>query len=434
MSLASLRIEVEDWLRYSPLVRAVLARRHFQKGLRLPINSPEQIVRAIDRLCAAARLAVSQEQVIPIEQEIRRRVGLLGKARFDWKILEPSANSRAIEKAVVLKAPVGEREKGVVYISFEYQWIRLLQNCDLEAFSRQYDLVVAPVWACPYSPVDFILPAVFPGRVFTHLSDPNDAQVLPRLSEKYTVVPLYCSSWVNPELYRPMPFEQKDVDILMLANFGKYKRHHRLFSALRTMPRSVRVLLIGHRNGNRTTDTILQEARAYGVSDRFELRSGIPDEEVLHALARSKISLILSRREGSCVAVVESLFANTPVGLYADAEVGSRVFINSETGRLLQHENLADQLMDFLEHAREYNPRRWAMERQISCHGSSATLNRIVKETSLAAGQEWTQDLAPFHWRPDPQLIHEADRQRIRPCYEEIKQRFGLEFCHPQFR
>jgi glycosyltransferase involved in cell wall biosynthesis len=239
---------------------------------------------------------------------------------------------------------------------------------------------------------------------------------------------------VNPDLYQPVPFEKKDVDIFMLANFGKYKRHHRLFAALRQLPRTVRVLLIGQRNAARTAETILQEARAYGVADRFELKQNAPEEEVLHGFARAKISLILSRREGSCVAVVESLFANTPIGLYADAEVGSRQFINEHTGRFLQHDQLVEQLLDFLANAQHYRPRQWALDHQISCYGSAQVLNRIVKETSLAAGHEWTVDLAPFHWRPDPRLIQEADRLRMRASYEDIQQRYGITLGLEQFR
>jgi hypothetical protein len=42
----------------------------------------------------------------------------------------------------------------------------------------------------------------------------------PRLSPKWHVVPLYASNWVNPDLYSPVPFAIKDIDIVMLANFS----------------------------------------------------------------------------------------------------------------------------------------------------------------------------------------------------------------------
>jgi glycosyltransferase involved in cell wall biosynthesis len=432
MDLSTFRIEMEDRLRYNKLLRSVLSIWHFTVGKRLPLNSPQKIVRSIDRLCFAARLAVRNREVIPIENQICRRVALLGTKKFDWHEFEPSANVCRIEKAIVLKPPVSKREKGVLYMSFEDQWVRLMQNCDPRSFSQQYDLVLAPVWASPHSPVNFILPAVYPGRVFSHLSDPNDATVLPRISNKYYIVPLLCSSWVNPDLFQKREFGSKDIDIMMLANFGKYKRHHHLFAALRKMPGDIRVILVGQPNEARTLEVLLSEARAYGVHNRLEVRCSVSDQDVLDALSRSKISLILSRREGSCVAVAESLFADTPVGMLADAKVGSRIFINSQTGRFLQREGLARQLLDFLDHAEEFNARQWALENGISCYNSSATLNEIVRVVSLSAGDPWTQDLAPFHWRPNPVYIHDEDGFRMRGCYEDIQQRYGIEVatCH----
>ena len=53
------------------------------------------------------------------------------------------------------------------------------------------------------------------------------------------------------------------------------------------------------------------------------------------------------------------MFANTPSGMFQDAEVGSRVFINEHTGRFLTDENLGAQLMDFIANAGKYSPRKW---------------------------------------------------------------------------
>jgi len=45
----------------------------------------------------------------------------------------------------------------------------------------------------------------------------------------------------------------------------------------------------------------------------------------------------------------------------------------------------------------------------------------------LAAGQDWTVDLAPMHWRPNPQLLHESDRARLEATNDDIRQRYGIE-------
>jgi glycosyltransferase involved in cell wall biosynthesis len=84
----------------------------------------------------------------------------------------------------------------------------------------------------------------------------------------------------------------------MLANFGKYKRHFALFKALRDMPRSVKVVCIGQHNDKRTREVLLAEAAAYGVADRFELKENAPDAVVFDCMARAKVNLIMSKREG----------------------------------------------------------------------------------------------------------------------------------------
>jgi hypothetical protein len=136
--------------------------------------------------------------------------------------------------------------------------------------------------------------------------------------------------------------------------------------------------------------------------------------------------LILSRREGSCVAIVESMFANTPVGMYEDAEVGSKVFINEHTGRLLKHENLAAQLVEFVANSTKYDARRWVMENGVSCVASSEVLNEALKRQSLEDGAEWTEDIATLRWRPDPQYYEPSEAERLRASYDDIEKRCGI--------
>jgi hypothetical protein len=65
-----------------------------------------------------------------------------------------------------------------------------------------------------------------------------------------------------------------------------------------------------------------------------------------------------------------------PSAVYEDAEMGSRVFVNEHTGRLLKHDNLAAQLKDFVESSAQYEPRKWVMENGVDCVASSRTLKR----------------------------------------------------------
>jgi glycosyltransferase involved in cell wall biosynthesis len=123
---------------------------------------------------------------------------------------------------------------------------------------------------------------------------------------------IFASSWVNPDIYRPRSRCERDIDLVMVANFGRYKRHHVLFSALARIPREKRpkVTLVGQPQGGRTAGILLREMDDHGVRDCITLRSRISDAEVVDILCRSKAALISSLREGYCVAAVEAMILN----------------------------------------------------------------------------------------------------------------------------
>ena len=130
---------------------------------------------------------------------------------------------------VVLKAPgAGPSEKkGVVLISFEYQWARLLlaRWSTWPSSPRIFELVPGrPPRSPPYGMMNAIFPSVYPGpRIFTLISGDEDKRgnfsTLVRRS-MLSRAALLASNWVNPSLYErrePEPVA-KDIDIVMLAN------------------------------------------------------------------------------------------------------------------------------------------------------------------------------------------------------------------------
>jgi len=99
--------------------------------------------------------------------------------------------------------------------------------------------------------------------------------------------------------------------------------------------------------------------------------------------------------------------------MFEDAEIGSRVYLNESTGRFFHHQNLSNQIMDFISNSHKYSPRAFA-ETNISCFQSTRILNEALKAHALATGQAWTLDIAVHHWRPDPQLLSGSDKTRPR--------------------
>jgi glycosyltransferase involved in cell wall biosynthesis len=419
------KLEAVDRLRYHPLLRGA-AGRCLTWTAGGNGHGQQELVRSIVKLCTAARCTTVQAKVRAIQRTIQERVRELRPKEVDWSGLVRNIEQPRIHRALILKPWMGPREKGVMYVSFEVDWFRLLWHCDLQAFSERYDLVVSPTDS-PHSVLNYVFAGHYPGRIYSLISHHCDIVDLPRVAPNYVVVPLYASQWVLPEYFQPLPLAKRDIDLIMVANFAKVKRHLALFAALKKMPARFRVHLIGQDQDGRTAETLRAEAGYYGVADRFTIQSNVPDyRDVAAAMCRARASVILSRREGSCVVVAESMFANTPIGLLEDAEIGSRAFINPQTGRLLKHRDLAGQLTELIERAGEFAPRAWA-EKNIDCFSSSHTLNELLKRHAAADGQEWTRDIAPLCWRPDPKLVRAADVARLQGEREDMKQRFGVE-------
>ena len=428
--LQRIAISGRDTLRHNRPLRQLVARTQFARIGSMP-DSPQEVAQSVGQLCRIARLAQTEELSKRIEQELIRRVQHIRTAKLDWPSLIPAWDPGLIEKAAVLKPYIGPRERGVVLVSFEYQWARLLGMPNLAEFAERYQLIVAPTWSPPHSIECTLFAEHYPDRrIVTTISNEMDLKIFPRLSPKLHPVPLYASNWVNPDLYPAVEYKDKDIDIVMVAGFGTYKRHFALFDALRHLPAGIRVVLVGQPQTGRSREVLLGEADAYGVRDRIELWESVPDHVVTETLARAKISVILSMQEGSCVAVVESMIANTPVGVMRDAIVGSKAMVNQDTGRLLDHEGLAEQLQDFLAKSATYSPRRRALEEGWCCYGSTKKLNAALKQSALELGEAWTQDIAVHHWRWDPTLLHGSDRERMAPSYQELSERFGITLGH----
>jgi glycosyltransferase involved in cell wall biosynthesis len=338
----------------------------------------------------------------------------------------PQESPVLLKKAVLLKPKLSDEEPGVIFIAFEHQWAQLLRLPEMEQLAKDYTLVVSPTWSAPHSPLNVVFPTLWPQPVHCLISHEDDLQALPRLSANYRMISLLASSWVNEESFTPRAKDDRDVDLVMVANFARFKRHVRFFQALREMPRHPRILLIGQPDGRRDANDVLREAVAFGVRDRFELRTCMPHAEVLESLARAKASVVLSLREGSCVAVAESLFADTPAGLMEGAHIGSSRFINEQTGRFLREGHLAEDLMSLIESSAQMQPRERALRDGIGARRSSEILNEHLKTHALAAGQKWTRDLARMHWCPNPKRLEEADDAWADETHAAITQRFGV--------
>jgi len=307
-----------------------------------------------------------------------------------------SEDSKLIRHAGIIKPSRGVQERGILLVSFENELLKIVSSPSFPQIEENYQIVFIPSWQPFYSAPLFLLAAKAKYDYFIMPSSLSDMPLCKEMGDTCVTIPFHAASWVNEDFY-PEQDVQKDVDLVMIANFSKYKRHWRLFEALKELPKNLTVCLAGVPLRSRTKQSLLKEAEAFGVQDRIRILEGLEDHEIKNLLARSKIFCALSHKEGSYIAVAESLMAGTPVGMYKNALIGTRSYINSETGVFFEPSTpLAPQLITFIDISKNMNPSKWARA-NISAGKNNEKLNRILQEHALSNGHEWSVDLEPFY-------------------------------------
>jgi glycosyltransferase involved in cell wall biosynthesis len=337
-----------------------------------------------------------------------------------------------ISASILLKAPQENGEKGVLYSSFEYNWLKLAQHPKAKEFFARYTLVGASSW----SPGNFGVMASMAGLsdspVFLGVSNASDLDGYRMLSPVIDPVMQLASDWIHPGYYRPKPRQERSIDILMVANWLPFKRHWLLFEALRSLPSHLRVVLIGIAAPGRTEQVLRAEAEAFGVTQKIEFHTNLSIDEVTGFQCDAKLAVVMSHREGSCVVVAESLFADTPVILMEDAVIGSKAYINPQTGALANRSNFPQQIERLLATNPALAPRDWAIK-HISCLISSARLNEILRNRSQQEGRPWTTDIAPLCWRHMPRHVDPAEGERLEQARLLLASELGIN-VHPAAR
>lgn len=332
----------------------------------------------------------------------------------------------ALSRSILLKPPGVNGEKGILLMTFEYNWARLICGLDAESFAwlaDRYDFVLSTSW----SATDYAALAAFLGRttgtVYVQSCNYSEIAVIEAFHPRLRCLPTLPCDWINPHLYDQSHTAERPVDFIMVANWGEFKRHWDFFQALAQMPAGLRVVLIGQREPSRSQETIRNLAKAYRVPQQLEIYESIPIAKVAELQSQAKVSVIMSRREGCCVAAVESLFAGCALAMREDAHVGPLAYINESTGRRLRPGNIAEDLMQLLKEASAMQPQHWAAT-HLANQVSHDKVNTFLKQQALALNQPWTQDIILPQWRPHPTYASTEGKECVRPAFDELHSRF----------
>lgn len=420
------KLRLKDFARFNSNCRLIASTILDWRDRISPPHDADGHARSVENLAKAARICPSPAMLSKLESRLRRRIDQLDASQLNWDLIFPHSQPREIRKGVILKKPVSEREKGVLFIAFEDHWLRLLRYADLEALHRKYHLVLAPTWSPPHDLPMTLAAKMWPGTLFNIMSAVVDQDVFARLADNLVSIPLISSNWVNPDVFAGDKNLPTEFDIVMLANFAVYKRHWLMFDVLSKLPPTTKLLLLGRGWEGRSADVIMNEARAFDCADKVTMKEGLSDAEMVRAIKSARVSLIFSGNEGACVAVVEAMFADVPVGLFEDAIIGSKACINEHTGRLLSRANVVEELNEFISNYKQYAPRQWVLENGVSFVRSTEILNKAIQDAALEMGEEWTLDIHQHQWRPNPTYLSDDICREMRPYYDTFENDFGI--------
>jgi hypothetical protein len=327
-------------------------------------------------------------------------------------------NRIGTNRVSVLKPYVSPAERGVVHLKFSEIISAFPNTAEMACFSKYYRLVLEPSWTGLCDPGILQYARQAPGTLVM-APDRTDYEFLAGLADQLNPVNLGPCDWVDPRVSASFIGSPKLYDIVVNANWAAWKRHQVLFAALRKLPPTLRVALIGGSLDGGTVERIFRLARYYGVEKQLTAFQFIPFVEVMRVVSSSRCAVLLSLKEGANRALSESMFCDVPVLLLDEHVGGIRKNVVPETGVIAPESQLPGALPRLLASAGRVRPREWALA-NISCVVSTSVLESRLREVVRREGEEWTTGIVVRANSPETKYYDVEDEVRLRPYNEAV--------------
>ncbi|MCI0459250.1 MAG: glycosyltransferase [Gemmataceae bacterium] len=346
----------------------------------------------------------------------RRHVTELPRTQGSARFLD--APLKLLGARVIVLKRARPNEKGVLVVDYSFAFPLFAKLFDLEEITRRYHIVLEPSWS-GYCDLDILCYAQYEHPVFVQAYEPRDGDFLRSLQANLIPVPVAANWWVDHRVMRPLEGVKKDADLIMVASWARFKRHHRVFAALARLRRKghhLKTILIGYPI-DCSRDDIYRMAGYYGIADQVEMYEWLSPEEVNAHFNRARVNIIWSRKEGVNRTIIEGMFAGVPCIVRDGFNFGYRYpYINPMTGCFAGEADLADRLVWMAENHHTFRPREWILK-HMSCQKATEILERSIREVALAHGEAWTEGLAVKvcelntmkYWDPSEKARFEGD-------------------------
>lgn len=314
-------------------------------------------------------------------------------------------------------------ERGVLMLMYSEAVLAMVAMYDLGALASRYMFVLEPSsWG--YQDACFLFYLGSDLDVLIQSPRRADFEFVESLQTNLVPVAVGAGEWVDPEIFRPRePGREAKYDVVMVSAWDPLKRHEVFFRAAarrkQNGERTLRFALIGYQMGWRR-EHIEKLLRQYDLERDCDVYEMIPHAQVASIVADSKVSLLLSHREGANRAIYESMFCGTPIIVYRHQCGVNLDHVNVRTGVLADDDELGTAIGYVLEHQKEFEPRQWALA-NAGYGNATRTINAALSKMSERRGLPWTKDIVAKKSAPELRYAQAGDYKIFAEEYERLK-------------
>ena len=304
-----------------------------------------------------------------------------------------------LDGVVTVLKDYSDNEKGAIIIKYSYYFPLFIRFFDIKKVSNKFHIILEPSWA-GYCDLNLLSYVNFDFPIFVQSYEKRDRKFLEDLNSNLKTVDVGPSWFINHENFTvPNSAITRDIDVIMVAAWAKYKRHKEFFRAIRPLldnKPDLNIYLIGY-PVDQTKDDILQIVSSAGFENNVTILEWITPEEVAQYQKRAKVNVLWSKFEGNNRAIIEGLFSDTPVILRKGHNYGEHYdFINPQTGTFALEDNVAEKISEIINcRPSGLSPRSYVLNNR-SCFRATDIMGQTISrwERENADNTNWKPSLA----------------------------------------
>lgn len=300
----------------------------------------------------------------------------------------------AFARTIILSFPRlegGVIVKGVVLVTFTRTCSYFLSSNWFSKLDELFVFVLEPSWT-GYADADLLSLWFRATDCLFQATEIEDRTFLNAIDPKGIALSFGAGNWVDESIFRPIAVEKK-YDSIYVANLNPVKRVYRYIKAIKNIVEKVDTgyqgMLVCASWGSGSLSEIQQYIQRLKLEDNIELSGPLSQPDMMRKIAESKVSILLSLKEGSSRILFESMMLDVPVICLSENIGVNKSYINASTGLLVADTFLEETLLSMQDNWPLFSPREWAVE-NIS---PQATTYALKKALELKFGQSCDTEL-----------------------------------------